>query len=97
MAHEYLERTLILKRFGIVIVLCATFGGAPPLFAQQSVDSASVAGRVIDSSGAVVPGARVTARQTDTNVASTSVSDEEGRFHTRLRFGNTASRTPSTA
>ena len=37
--------------------------------AQQSVDYASVSGRVTDPSGAVVPGAQVTARQTQTNVS----------------------------
>ena len=48
--------------------------------AQQSVDYASISGRVTDSSGAVVPGAQVTARQTETNVAPTSVTDRTGRF-----------------
>ena len=36
--------------------------------AQQSVDYASVSGRVVDPSGGVVPGAQVTARHTQTNV-----------------------------
>ena len=51
-----------------------------PVRAQQSVGYASVSGRVTDDSGAVVPGADVTARQTSTNQTSTTVSDEEGRF-----------------
>ena len=55
-------------------------GGAPPLFAQQSVDYASVSGRVTDPSGAVVPGAQVTVRQTETNLTGTAVADEQGRF-----------------
>jgi outer membrane receptor protein involved in Fe transport len=49
-------------------------------YAQQSVDYASVSGRVSDSSGAVVAGAQVTARQAETNVTATAASDAEGRF-----------------
>lgn len=48
--------------------------------AQQSVDYASISGRVTDPSGAVVPGAQVTARNTETNVATTMATDREGRF-----------------
>ena len=63
-----------------VALLCAMCGAAPPALAQQSVDLASVSGRVTDPSGAVVPGAQVTARQTQTNVTSGTVTDREGRF-----------------
>jgi hypothetical protein len=56
--------------------------------AQQSVDYASVGGRVLDSSGAVISGAQVSARHTDTNVTSTAVSDGAGRFRLpSLRIG----------
>jgi hypothetical protein len=48
--------------------------------AQQSVDVASVSGRVIDPSGAVVAGAQVAARHVDTNVTATTATDAEGRF-----------------
>ena len=44
--------------------------------AQQSVDYASVSGRVTDPSGAVVPGAQVTARHTQTNLTATTVTDQ---------------------
>ena len=64
----------------IVVVLCAIGGAAPPLSAQQSVDLASISGRVMDQSSAVVPGAQVTVRQTLTNLTSTAVTDQEGRF-----------------
>ena len=46
-----------------------------PAAAQQSVDYASVSGRVTDPSGAVVAGAQVTARTRDTNVTATTVTD----------------------
>jgi len=42
--------------------------------------SASVAGSVADSSGAVVPGAKVTIRNTATNVASSTVTDGAGHY-----------------
>ena len=49
-------------------------------YSQETVNYASVSGRVTDPSGAVVEGAAVTARQTDTNVINTAVTDHEGRF-----------------
>src|SRR6185503_15744325 len=48
--------------------------------AQESINYASVSGRVTDPSTAVVEGAQVTARQTDTNVTSTSKTGRDGRF-----------------
>lgn len=50
------------------------------LWAQESVTSASVSGRVLDPSGAVVLGATVRARQTETNVSVATATDSEGRF-----------------
>jgi hypothetical protein len=47
---------------------------------QETINYASVSGRVTDQSGAVVEGAKVTARQTETNVANTAITDHEGRF-----------------
>ena len=49
-------------------------------FAQETINYASISGRVADPSGAVVAGAHVTARQTDTNVTATASTDGEGRF-----------------
>lgn len=54
--------------------------GAGPVAAQQSVDYASVGGRVTDSSGAVLPGADVSIRHTGTNVTATAPADADGRF-----------------
>ena len=48
--------------------------------AQETINYASVSGRVTDPQGAVVPGAEVSARQTDTNVAADTVTDSDGRF-----------------
>src|SRR5476649_1218954 len=48
--------------------------------AQETINYASVSGRVTDPQGAVVPGAQVTARQTETNQTGEAVTDAEGRF-----------------
>ncbi len=48
--------------------------------AQETVNFASVSGRVSDPSGAVVEGAAVIIRHTDTNLKSSTVTDREGRF-----------------
>ena len=48
--------------------------------AQESVNSASISGRLTDQTGAAVEGAQVTVRQTDTNLTSTIKTDQEGRF-----------------
>jgi len=48
--------------------------------AQESIQYGSISGRVEDASGAVIEGAKVTARQVDTNLGSTLLTDKEGRF-----------------
>lgn len=53
---------------------------APPSHAQENVNLASISGRVTDPQGRVVPGAHVTARQTETNLTGEAVTDSEGRF-----------------
>jgi hypothetical protein len=63
-----------------VKVLIVAFSLAGILSAQETVNSASVGGRVTDPSGAVVETARVTARQNETNITSATITDREGRF-----------------
>ena len=63
----------------IVLIACCAAAG-PVAVAQETTSSASVGGRVTDPSEAVVPGAQVTARQTDTNLTRTTTTDQEGRF-----------------
>ena len=62
-----------------VAVYCAT-AWASVLTAQETVTSASVSGRVTDPQGAVVLGAQVTVRQTDTNITTATTTDQDGRF-----------------
>ena len=69
--------------FACIAAVCA-----PAAVAQETVNYASVSGRVTDSSGAVIVGAEVTARQTATSITATVQTDEEGRFRfTYLRVG----------
>lgn len=52
----------------------------PVACAQQTINNASLSGRVTDPSGAMVQGAQVTARQTETGVNSVTTTDRDGRF-----------------
>jgi len=58
------------------------------LAAQETVNSASVSGRVTDPSSAVVENAHVKARQVETNITSSTLTDHDGRFRfPYLRIG----------
>src|SRR5947208_11787587 len=62
--------------FAFVCCVCI----AVAAFAQESVNSATISGRVVDPQGAVVPGALVVALQTETKIQSETVTDGDGRF-----------------
>lgn len=64
----------------LAVVACCALAFAPNAAAQETVNSASISGRVIDPQGSVVPGAKVSARQTATNVTGEAVTDQAGRF-----------------
>ena len=64
----------------LVAILCVIAAAVPSALAQQTVDLASISGRVTDQTGAVVRARSVTARQTQTNVTTTATADQEGRF-----------------
>jgi len=66
------------------------FTGAVRLgLAQETINYASISGRVTDPSGAVVEGAEVSARQVDTNLTSSATTEADGRFRfPYLRLGN---------
>ena len=61
------------------VVSCLLWGAASG-YAQETVNQASISGRVVDQQGMVVHGAQVTARQTQTNLLVDAVTDGEGRF-----------------
>src|SRR5438445_573469 len=57
-----------------LVVGCAAY--AAPAFAQN----AQITGGVKDSSGAIIPGATVTAKNADTGLTRTAVSDGQGEY-----------------
>ncbi len=61
-----------------IIACLVTFAGVAS--GQETIHLASIGGRVTDPTGAAVEGAKVTARQTDTNSISSGVTGREGRF-----------------
>jgi Carboxypeptidase regulatory-like domain/TonB dependent receptor-like, beta-barrel len=78
----------VLLRQALAVLALAGAAMVPPVLAQETVHYASVSGRVTDPQGAVVPGAQVTARQTETNITREAVTDREGRFRfPYLRIG----------
>jgi Carboxypeptidase regulatory-like domain/TonB dependent receptor-like, beta-barrel len=68
------------KPVRVLGLVCAVLACAHASPAQQSVDLASIGGRVVDPSGAVVRGAEVTARHAATNVTAKTNTDADGRF-----------------
>ncbi len=81
-----------MKFVGIVLLSAACVCSfASTLRAQETISYGTIGGRVTDPQGAVVPGANVTARQTETNLSRETVTDREGRFRfTYLRVGHYA-------
>ncbi len=70
------------------ILLVVVFMGAGTGLAQQSVAFATLGGRAIDRTGAVIQDAQVTALQVETNALSRTRTDSEGRFRfANLRLG----------
>jgi Carboxypeptidase regulatory-like domain/TonB dependent receptor len=70
-------------RLHVFILACAW-----ALSAQDSVYLGSISGRVTDRTGAVIQGAQVALRQTETNLSVSGVTNQEGRFRfPYLRLG----------
>ena len=65
---------------GVALLSFCAAASAGIVFAQQTVNYASVSGRVTDQTGSVVSGAHVTARETETNVIAAQLTDQDGRF-----------------
>ncbi|HZM96968.1 MAG TPA: TonB-dependent receptor [Vicinamibacterales bacterium] len=64
----------------LVATACCAVAPAHVALAQETINFASVSGRVTDVQGAVIPGAQVSARQTETNITAETVTNSEGRF-----------------
>jgi hypothetical protein len=65
-------------RFGRMLCLLCAVGLSAA--AQETVNSASLSGRILDPSGAVISGAQVQAEQVETHVVSSTQSSRDGRF-----------------
>jgi hypothetical protein len=68
----------LLNRLVLALVLALVFLGGGAAFGQGT--SASLTGQVVDNSGSVVPGATVTATNTDTGLAQTATTNGEGIY-----------------
>jgi len=68
------------KRWGQVLLLCCAVLLAESASAQTQITTAVIQGTVYDESGAVVPGARVTVRNLETNLERTLETGGDGRF-----------------
>jgi hypothetical protein len=48
--------------------------------AQETINQATMSGRVVDSQGAAVPGAMISVRQTETHLTVQAITQTDGRF-----------------
>src|ERR1700747_2986764 len=62
-----------------VTLACALFAGS--LFGQSSTGTATMIGAITDTTGSVVPGAKVTVTNKDAGFVFTSVSTSEGTWY----------------
>jgi hypothetical protein len=69
---------LMLAMCALVAMLVGTFGVPSTVYAQAV--TGTLLGNVTDSSGAAVPGATVTATETQTNSSRTAISNEAGHY-----------------
>jgi hypothetical protein len=74
------EIVTTIKWIARAIVLACVVLWAGAATAQESVNQASISGRIVDEQGMPIPGAQVTARQTDTNITAEVTTDTQGRF-----------------
>jgi len=64
----------------LIAIACGALGSAGIADAQETINQATVSGRVLDAQGAAVPGALVSVRQADTNVTVEATTETDGRF-----------------
>ena len=71
-----------MRKLGRVLIAmaCCALASFEIAHAQETINQATISGRVLDSQGAAVPGAIVTVRQTETNVTVQAGTEADGRF-----------------
>ena len=87
MKHDKLIRGLTVKRNGatahvlwLVLLLAFAAQTLPRAFAQQTVTSATLSGRVVDSDGACVCGAMITVVHKETRRKETVITNNDGNY-----------------
>ncbi|MEO8069979.1 MAG: carboxypeptidase-like regulatory domain-containing protein, partial [Acidobacteriota bacterium] len=70
-------RSVVARIACLALLMMAVARVAP---AQETINYASVSGRVTDGLGGVIPGVQVLAHQTETNARHIAVTDQDGRF-----------------
>ncbi len=75
--QQNLFRILLVPFVAIVFVVAVTFSSAP---AGAQIVGGTINGTIHDSTGAAVPGATVTVRQTDTGFTRSLVTGADGRY-----------------
>ena len=70
----------MIRRIAVVLVVAWCINAPGAGHAQETINQATISGRVTDQQGAVVPGATVVAHQTETNLVASTTTDAEGRF-----------------
>ena len=65
----------------LIVLLSLCLAVVPPgASAQETINHASLSGRVTDPQGGSVAGAEVRVRHTETNIKASAVTDQDGRF-----------------
>jgi hypothetical protein len=63
-----------------LLLAVLVFASSAPAFAQGGSNATTLSGVVVDSSGGVLPGVNVEAKENATGVIFTAVSDDQGRY-----------------
>jgi hypothetical protein len=67
-------------RLGLIVLYAAAWLAAPSFGFAQGGTTQTISGTVVDATGAVVPGADISAKHTGTGVVSAAVSNTDGLF-----------------
>ena len=68
------------RSLAVIALLATQLCGSISAFAQQGVASATLSGRIEDSSGAAVSGATIAITNQDRNQTERATSDDHGRY-----------------
>ncbi|HEY3741347.1 MAG TPA: TonB-dependent receptor [Bryobacteraceae bacterium] len=75
-----MRRTTAIRVIASIAFCAVLTWTATSALAQESINNASIGGRVTDPSGAAVEGAAISARNIETNVTASAMTSSDGRF-----------------